>query len=98
MELGHRLKLFRVAAGIKQGELAKKLEVAGNHVYLVESGRREPSLDYLKKFSKVVDVPMAVIFLEAGEEKDAKMRGLTEKLMALMAEYADSTGVRRRRA
>lgn len=98
MDLGHRLKLFRVSAGIKQGELGKRLKVSANHIYMIESGRREPSLDYLKQFSKVVNVPMSVIFLEPADGKDAQSRALTERFMALMAEFAEVTGVKSRRS
>ena len=95
MELGHRLKLFRVAAGLKQTELAERLGVKTNYVYMVESGRREPSLEYLTNFSKVVDIPMSVIFLEPSKAKDAKTRKLLEKVVTLLSEYADATGVKK---
>lgn len=93
MELGNRLKLFRVASGLTQTEIASQLSVSKNYVYMVESGRREASLEYVKKFSKAVNVPMAVIFLEPAGKNDAKTRKLMERLLALMAEYAKSTGV-----
>lgn len=98
MDIGHRLKLFRVAAGLKQGVLAEKLDVSNNHVYMVESGRREPSLDYVTRFSKTVNIPLSVIFMEQANPKDAKARKLTENIMALMAEFAESVGVKKRRA
>jgi hypothetical protein len=60
---------------------------------MVESGRREASLEYIRKFSKAVNVPMAVIFLEPAGRNDAKTRKLMERLLALMAEYAKTTGV-----
>lgn len=98
MELGHRLKLFRVAAGVKQGELAKRLRVSQNYVYMVESGRREPSREYLMKFAKAVNIPLSVIFLESTSPKDENSRKLMEKILALMAEYAEVTGVKKRHA
>ena len=91
MELGHRLKLFRVAANIKQKDLAQHLDVSANYVYMVEKGQREPSLDYLKRFAKLVKVPLAALFLEPA--KDPKTRKLTDRIMSLMAEYANVTGV-----
>lgn len=97
MDLGHRLKLFRVAADIKQGDLAEQLEVSGNHVYMIESGKREPSLEYLKKFAKAVNVPLAVLFVDR-DSKDAKSKKFADGVLALMAEFADVSGVRKRRA
>lgn len=95
MELGHRLKLFRVAAGLKQTELASLLEVNANYVYMIESGRREPSREYLTKFSNAVDIPMSVIFLEPSNTKDANTRKLLEKVITLLAEYSDVAGVKK---
>ncbi len=69
MELGHRLKLFRVATGLKQTELAERLAVTKNYVYMVESGRREPSQNYLKKFAECVNIPLSVIFWNRLVEK-----------------------------
>jgi transcriptional regulator with XRE-family HTH domain len=97
VDLGHRLKLFRVAAGLKQGEIAKQLDVSNNHVYMVESGKREPSLEFLTKFAKAVKVPLAVLFVDH-ESGDAKSKKFADGVLALMAEFADATGVRKRRA
>lgn len=93
MELGLRLKLFRVAAELTQAEVATQLEVSKNYVYMVESGRREPSREYLINFSKAVNVPMSVIFLEPAKANNAKTRKVMEKLLTLMAEYSKATGV-----
>lgn len=94
MELGHRLKLFRVAAELKQVEVADELGVTKNYVYMVESGRRSPSQEYLRNFAKLVDVPMSVIFLEPARVADEKTRKLTQKLLTLMAEYAKAVKVK----
>jgi len=94
VELGHRLKLFRVAADLKQGDLAKRLDVSTNYVYMIESGRREPSRDYLEKFAKSVNIPLSVLFLESSSPKDPKARKLMEKILTLLSEYADVTGVK----
>jgi transcriptional regulator with XRE-family HTH domain len=97
LELGHRLKLFRVAAGLKQNELAKRLRVSQNYVYMVESGRREASREYLTKFAKAVNLPLSVIFLDSPPPKNKKARKLIENILALMAEYAEATGVKKKR-
>jgi transcriptional regulator with XRE-family HTH domain len=93
VELGHRLKLFRVAADLKQLEVADKLGVTKNYVYMVESGRRSPSQEYLRNFAKLVGISMSVIFLEPANAADDKTRKLTQKLLTLMAEYAKAAGV-----
>jgi transcriptional regulator with XRE-family HTH domain len=98
VDLGHRLKLFRVAASLKQPELAKRLGVSANYVYMVESGRREPSREYVQNFSKEVDIPLSVIYLEPSTARNAKSRKLLEKVLALLAEYAQATGVKKGQA
>ena len=93
VKLGHRLKLFRVAAGLKQSEIALGLGVSKNYVYMVESGRREASRDYIESFSKLVHIPMSVIYLEPKKTADKKTRKLLEKLITLLTEYSVETGV-----
>lgn len=96
VDLGHRLKLFRIAADLKQADLADRLGVSKNYVYMVESGRRDPSFEYLKQFSDTVDVPLSLLFLEPANRKDPKSRKLNQKVIALLAEYADVVGVKKR--
>lgn len=98
MDLGHRLKLFRVAAGLKQSELAEKLGVTKNYVYMVESGRREPSREFVANLSKAVDIPLSVIYLEPSKTKDTKVRKLLQKVITLLGEYAEATGVTKKHA
>ena len=95
MKLGLRLKLFRVAAGLKQAELASRLGVTKNYIYMVESGRRKPSREYVENFSEVVDIPLSVIYLEPSNTKDAETRKLLEKVITLLSEYAAATNVER---
>lgn len=44
---GARLKLFRQALGIKQNELAAKLNISPQALAIYETGRREPNLKNL---------------------------------------------------
>lgn len=65
MELGDTLRLLRVAAGLKQTELAARVGVTPNYLSMVENGRREPSLSFVKSVSKELDIPVGLLFLNA---------------------------------
>ena len=69
--IGQTLKLLRVAADLKQTELAKDLGVTANYLSLVENGRREPSLTFLQKFANRLDVPLKHFLWLALEEEGA---------------------------
>ena len=98
MDLALKIKLFRVAAGLKQQDVAEALAVTSNFVSMIERGKREPTLKYLKAFSRLVKVPLAVLLWEPPQEDngDAANGDLYARLSALMAQYANSIGVSKR--
>ncbi len=68
MNTGHTLKMIRVAANLKQGALAKDLDVTPNYLSLLENGKKEPSLTFLKNFAKRMDVSLGYLLWLALEE------------------------------
>lgn len=85
-----RIKLFRVAAELKQKDVAEALEVTVNFVSMVERGKREPTLRYLRSFAKLAKIPASVLLWEPHpvDEREAGSQELHSRLSALMAEYA----------
>jgi transcriptional regulator with XRE-family HTH domain len=87
MELGKAIKLIRVASGLKQKDIATKLDVTPNYISLIESGNREPSVSLLKSLANIFGVPVGLFFLweETGlhREKVDKARGLLTQLETL---------------
>jgi len=63
MTLGNAIKLVRTAGRLKQRALAKKLNVSENYLSLIENGKREPSLSFLRGIAKALDVPVGIFFL-----------------------------------
>lgn len=63
MTLGSAIKLIRTAKGVKQITLAGQLEVSPNYISLVEKGRREPSVSFLRKLAGKLGVPVGLFFL-----------------------------------
>lgn len=100
MDLALRIKLFRVAAGIKQQDVARALNVTSNFVSMIERGKREPTLKYLRAFARLVKVPPSVLLWEPPEKsrKDVANSDLHLRLSALMAQYANAIGVKKSRS
>lgn len=99
-DLGLKIKLFRVAAGLKQQQVADALSVTTNFVSMIERGKREPTLKYLKAFARLVKVPASVLLWEppAKDGKNVENGDLYNRLSVLMAQYANSIGVTKGRA
>ena len=68
MNIGSTLKLLRVASDLKQASLAKDLHITANYLSLVENGKKEPSLTFLKKFSQRFNVPLGYFLWIALED------------------------------
>lgn len=56
--LGKRIRAARLAAGLKQAELGRRVGVQGIWLYKIESGRDAPSLDLLTKIATALDVTL----------------------------------------
>jgi len=56
---------MRTASGIRQKEIASKIGVTANYVSMVEAGKREPSVAFLKQIARVIGVPVGLFFLWA---------------------------------
>ena len=54
--LGPRIATLRRAAGMSQGELARKLQVSASAVGMYEQGRREPSAETLVALARLFGV------------------------------------------
>jgi len=89
MKLGRAIKLMRTAAGMKQKDVAAKIGVTSNYVSLVENGRREPSVSFLKKVAAILSVPVGLFFLweetESGPSEKSldQVRSLLARLEAM---------------
>ncbi len=70
MTLGQSIKLMRSSVGVRQHQLAEKLGVSANYISMLESGKREPSISFLRKLSSELEVPVGVFFL--WQEFDSK--------------------------
>jgi len=78
MELARAIKMIRTASGIRQKEVARRLGVTANYISLVESGKREPSISFLKHLGKLLGVPVGFFFLWEDHETNQPRQTLDQ--------------------
>lgn len=101
MNIGRSIKFVRVAAGIKQGAMAKRLDISQNYLSLLENNKAEPSLPLLRRISSEFRVPVSFLLLESTVEFEAEepqADALLKQLQTLIhqlqrARIAESQGV-----
>lgn len=63
-KMAGKLKLIRIALGLSQGELIKKLrlsELGNSNISMYEAGKREPPLYVLLKYAEAANICLDVI-------------------------------------
>lgn len=83
MNAGKLIKMLRVAEGIQQDELARDLEVTRPYLSQIETGKKDPSLSFLKNVSNRFEIPLPLLVL--GEDDGDLMPELRELLSNLLA-------------
>lgn len=93
MNIGKGIKFVRVAADLRQGDMAKRLEISQNYLSLLENNKAEPSMGLVKKISELFGVPVSYILWEENmpevgateeiTEKYTRIRGLMHELQQL---------------
>jgi len=97
MSIGSTLKLLRVASDLRQSSLAKDLGVTANYLSLVESGKKEPSLTFLKKFAQTLNVPLGYFLWIALEDinlpEELALKEKTDGLLVNILQKSNKNGV-----
>jgi XRE family transcriptional regulator, fatty acid utilization regulator len=57
--LGHRIRHFRLGAGLTLDDLGARVGVAGSHLSLIENGKREPKLSLLQEIARATDTELS---------------------------------------
>ncbi len=89
------LRLIRQYHNINQTQLASKLSISSSYLSELESGKKEPTLDILERYSRVFNVPLSslIVFSETleGAHSVSKARSFISKKMLKVLEWiADS--------
>lgn len=93
VDIGRSIKFVRVAANLRQGEMARRLGISQNYLSLLENNKAEPSLSLLRRISSEFNVPMSFLFLEGTvdfESNEPEMHGLLHELRDLIHKLQQS--------
>ena len=74
--------------GLKQKELAHRIDVKESYLSSIENDKKEPSLSLLKRISKELDIPMSMLFWENTDtsQDDSNENRLKKILLELTRE------------
>ena len=67
MIIGERLRVFREAKKLSQGDIERKTGLLRCYVSRVENGHTVPNVETLEKFARALEVPLYQLFYD-GEE------------------------------
>lgn len=82
------LRLLRIFHGYKSIELAKKIGISQSYLSEIENGKKDPSLEILKKYSETFKIKVSTLLLfseelEKDEEKSIK-KDIGKKMIKLL--------------
>ena len=66
--VGQRLRDLRQHRGLTQRALARACDLSANAIGLIERGETSPSVSTLHRLALALEVPIAELFVEAGEQ------------------------------
>lgn len=84
MDIGERLRHIRQSKKITIYKLSKETGISQNHISGIELGKRQPTIDTLKRLSLPLGITLAELFNE-----DGKVSILTENERKLLENYRE---------
>ena len=98
--LSKALRLIRVFHDLKQKELATKLDISTSHLSEIESGKKQPSMQLLQRYSEEFKIPLSSILFfseNLGKSKlEERVRSLISgKVLAIMNFVAEGSDIDR---
>jgi transcriptional regulator with XRE-family HTH domain len=80
------LKAVREVHRLQQQELASRLGISRSHLSELESGKKNATIELLKRYSEVFDVPASTFlsFTEALEGESDRRRARAKKLLSAL--------------
>ena len=77
--LNEALRLIRVFHDMSVTELAAALEVTPSYISMIESGKKEPNLDFIGNFAKIFGLKPSSILFFSENLKDKPSRDLKNR-------------------
>jgi transcriptional regulator with XRE-family HTH domain len=88
IEVGQRIRIQRLAAGLSQSELAERIGVTFQQVQKYEKGTNRVGAGRLTKIARVLNVPVGSFFDGREEIDQVAQQGLESPLAAMAQPYA----------
>jgi transcriptional regulator with XRE-family HTH domain len=91
--MGEALRLLRVYSDMTQKEMAEALEVSQSFLSEIEKGRKQPTLELLRRYSDRLGVPLSSLMFFAEEINPMTRSGkakiaIASKVLELLARIA----------
>src|SRR5713101_6526917 len=67
MLIGDRLRAFREAKKLSQGDIEERTGLLRSYISRVENGHTIPSVETLEKWARALEVPLYLLFYEGKE-------------------------------
>ena len=77
--IGEVLKRLRKIYGYKAVDVSEKLSISASYLSEIENGKKQPSLEHLKKYADLFGIKLSSLILlsETYEEAEAEGKGAT---------------------
>ena len=72
--IGETLKKIRNIYGLKAKELSVDLGISASYLSEIENGKRQPSLELLRKYAEIFDMKLSSLILLSENLESAKKR------------------------
>lgn len=89
MSIGEIIKKIRIEKGMTQKQLGEKIGMAESNIRKYESGKLNPKLQTLEKFSKGLEVPVSALRTDLEIFSDEALHKLTKISDAVLASIED---------
>ncbi len=92
MHKGQIIKLLRIKKGFNQIDFAQKTGITPNYLSLVENGKRDPAIEYLKTAAEALEIPVSLLLFEKADTakfKDKKSKALAKQIDEKLDEIKD---------
>ncbi len=82
MEIGEKIKHYRTSKGFSIYQLSKDTDISANHISGIEHGKRQPSIEIIKRLITPLGITLAELF---NDDTDAVF--LSEQERVLVENY-----------
>ena len=96
--MGETLKLLRIFYGYKSVDMDKKLNISQSFLSEIENNKKNPTLDLLNQYSKILNIKVSTIVLlseslenDQSTKKDIKhnLAGIGMKVLKILKENGE---------